>query len=74
MRADYYGGAYIDLTFGGWHYGPTEVINVWDYATGAVEDPALRHPDRGVVRAAVRAHVEAWIRDQYAGYIENARY
>ena len=35
--ATYHGGAYIDLSFGGWH--PSEVINVYDYATGKPEIP-----------------------------------
>lgn len=33
LRADYWGGAYIELTFAGGAYNPTEVINVWDYET-----------------------------------------
>lgn len=35
VRADYHGGAYIELTFGTHDYEPVEVINVYDYEAGA---------------------------------------
>lgn len=31
--AEYHGGAYVDLYFGG-HPVPSDVINVWDYRKG----------------------------------------
>lgn len=80
ISAEYHGGAYIELRFG--HLPtPTEVINVYDYATGDVEDPALRHKDSKVRIGAVRKQVLAWIETQdeewpewYEGYLENGRF
>lgn len=34
IAAEYRGGAYVDLFFGG-HPIPSDVINVWDYEKGA---------------------------------------
>lgn len=82
IRADYYGGPYIELTFadGAPRYvpsNPTEVINVWDYETGRAEI--------GDNAAAVRAAVLAWAAsyvadvdsgdywaDWFTGYLLNA--
>ena len=73
VRADYAGGAYIDLTFGHTGHQPTEVINVWDYATGKAEI------DQSSVE--IRTKVREWIADNdiewpewYEGYLENAGY
>ncbi len=83
VTAEYHGGAYIDLTFGP-ATGATEVINVYDYATGAPE-PAFQgnladRIERERVRAAVRIAVIEWAQtnedegwtDWYEGYLENA--
>ena len=73
IRADYEGGAYIDLTFGSEGYHPTEVINVYDYAAGSSEIENTHD--------AVRAEVKTWIASNddewptwYADYLENARW
>ena len=72
VRADYAGGAYIDLTFGSAAYQPTEVINVYDYAVGAT---TIHYTND-----AVRAEVKAWMAANdvewptwYADYLKNAR-
>ena len=83
IRADYEGGAYIELTFGSEGYTPTEVINVYDYSTGQPEQPFDDWDNLSALEArrAIREEVQAWIADQekewpewYEGYIENARY
>jgi len=80
VKAEYQGGPYISLTFG-YLPTPTEVINVWDYATDAPEDPDLRSQDRQIRRVAVRKQVFSWIETQdeewpewYDGYLENGGY
>ena len=73
IKAEYHGGAYIDLTFGS-TVTPIEVINVWDYEAGAAVLPGLT-PFSGrsgvefdtltheVVRGGVREVILDWIRD-----------
>lgn len=71
IRADYSGGAYIELAFTGG--APSEVINVWDYAAGRPVIPFTAE--------AVTAAVQEWMVDTasegwdswHADYIENAR-
>lgn len=79
VRADYEGGAYIDLTFGGGSHNPTEVINVWDCVTNEstidYELESSNHSRRGI-RQAVRE----WIASNdiewptwYEDYLENGK-
>lgn len=79
IRADYQGGAYVDLTFG--HAStPSEVLNVWDYETGRPEAPFAEGTAQEM-RRALRERVAAWIEDTeaegwdtwYVDYLENAR-
>lgn len=81
IRADYHGGAYIDLSFGTEGNHPTEVINVYDYGKGSPEPPFDRYDEMGnkEARLAVRTAVEGWIREQredwptfYEDYLANA--
>jgi hypothetical protein len=82
IRADYWGGPYIDLTFGSEGYNPIEVINVWDYETDKAEPPLDTWDQPGPEKSeALRSVVTSWmlIQDEewpewYEGYLENARY
>jgi len=70
LRADYWGGPYIALTFGHHHPDSTEVINVWDYEKG---EPTVEFNVD-----AVRKRVLDWIEEHatedprwYEKYLEN---
>lgn len=70
VRAEWPGGAYVNLYFGG-HSVPSEVINVYDHATGDV-DPRVH------TVVGLREIVREWIADNdvdwpewYDGYLAN---
>lgn len=75
IRAEWHGGAYIELTFHDAE-NPTEVINVYDYAAGAPTIPFTQE--------ALDAHVREWCDDYFhtdpdgpenlRAYLENAAY
>lgn len=71
IKAEWPGGAYVDLSFGG--YSPSEVINVYDYATGTY-DKRVHSPAglRAIVREWINTQDEEWP-EWYAGYVDNAR-
>ncbi len=71
VGATWQGGAYVDLWF--WGTEPTEVINVYDYATGTVDDRA-RSPKglREIVRDWAKSQDEEWP-DWHAEYVRNVR-
>ena len=81
IRADYSGGAYIELTFGSEEFQPTEVLNVWSYEHGKPEGPFHRWDDMTQEERmlALEFEVQAWIRglheegwsDWYQGYMDN---
>ena len=71
VRADYAGGAYVEITFGGYAPRPTEVGNVWDYETGK--------PEIGEAPGDVRRWLWGWMVSQdaewptwYTDYLDNA--
>lgn len=71
VSAEWNGGAYVDLFFGG-HTAPVEVINIYDY-TGATWDRRVQTP------AGLRQIVREWISDTeaewpewYGVYLENS--
>lgn len=73
IRADYPGGAYVDLTFGRDEYRPSEVINVWDDDKNQPEIPNTL--------MGIAAALEDWMErqdDENPGwleqYLENARW
>lgn len=70
VTADWPGGAYVDLGFGG--FPPSEVINVYDYATGTY-DKRVHTPAglRAIVREWINAQNEEWP-EWYEGYVTNA--
>lgn len=83
IEAAWWGGAYIELTFG--RAGtPTEVINVWDDGKGESSIPFTHEALRAAVVGWVAEQdreAKAWARDHdeplsdwYGAYIENARY
>lgn len=82
IRADYSGGAYIDLTFGSEGYRPTEVINVYDHAKGEPEPPFNRWETMENLEAkgAIRDAVKEWAKSNeedgwdswYEDYLANA--
>lgn len=84
IRADYEGGAYIELTFGSEGFKPTEVINVYDYEKGEPEPPFNRWDEMGNLEAkgAIRDAVRSWARSNeeegwsswFEDYLENASY
>ena len=73
VRADWQGGAYIELTFGDTDYRPTEVINVWDYRTDTTNVPFTRDGLRTELREWIKGQDIEWP-EWYEDYLENARY
>jgi len=73
VRADYQGGAYIELTFGAFGFKPTEVINVWDYETDTAQIPNTTAAIKAAVFEWIASNDEEWP-EWYEGYLENARY
>jgi hypothetical protein len=85
IRADYQGGAYVELTFAPAEPGesvpfaPTEVINVWDYERGGATIPVTAEAVRAVVVEWANSHADEsdpgdYWPDWFADYIDNARY
>lgn len=72
IRAEWPGGAYVDLTFIG--PNPSEVINVYDYRMGEYD---LRvHTPKGlreIVREWAKVQDEEWP-EWYEVYVENSRF
>lgn len=72
IRADYWGGAYVELTFGSETFHPTEVINVWDYETDKAEISLDKQELRATVRGWMKTNDAEWP-EWLTGYMENAR-
>lgn len=74
VSGEWNGGAYVDLFFGG-QSAPTEVINVYDYASGTY-DQRVKTPK------GLRSVIREWVTDQnesdwtswYEDYVRNGSY
>jgi hypothetical protein len=76
LHAEYHGGAYVELTFGGARV-PIEVINVWDDDTNCAPPDLVDDP----YGENLGHRVQAWVKqteaewpEWYEGYLENSRW
>ena len=81
VRADWHGGARIELSIGTGEYLPVEEINVWDYETDSVRGGEVELNTYEECRRFVMDEAVAWMDRQdedwpewYQGYQEAGMY